>query len=154
MNLRIEKNRLKRLSLLLMIMLFFSISGRTQTIIGKWKTIDEETNKAKSIVEIWKAENGLFYGKIIKLYDKSKINAVCSKCEKSDSRYNQKILGLTIITKMKKTDNNEWKKGEILDPSNGKVYKCKIFREGENLMVRGYIGFFFRTQKWLPVTNE
>ncbi len=51
---------------------------------------------------------------------------------------------------MKKTDDNEWTEGTILDPGNGKVYKCKIFREKENLMVRGYWGFLYRTQKWLP----
>ncbi len=150
MNLKIDKSSTRKISLLLMVMLFFCISGYSQTIVGKWQTIDDETNQPKSVVEIWKADDGLFYGKIIKLYDASKQNAVCSKCDKSDSRYNKKVLGLTVITKMKKTDDNEWKKGQILDPNNGKVYKCKIFREGENLMVRGYIGFFFRTQKWLP----
>ncbi len=146
MDLRIKK----RFSLLLITMLIFSMSGYAQSIIGKWKTIDDETNEVKSVVEIWKADDGLFYGKIIKIYDESKKNAVCSECDKSDSRYNKKVLGLTIITKMEKTDDNEWTEGQILDPDNGKVYKCKIFREDENLMVRGYIGFFFRTQKWLP----
>ncbi len=33
---------------------FFAISfAHSQTVIGKWKTIDDETGKAKSIVEIY-----------------------------------------------------------------------------------------------------
>ncbi len=136
--------------IVLLVILLFNLSSYSQSIIGKWKTIDDETNKAKAVVEIRKADDGLFYGKIIHLYDENVKNAVCSRCDKSDERYNQKVLGLTIITKMKKTDDNEWTEGHILDPDTGKVYKCKIFREGDNLMVRGYIGFFFRTQTWLP----
>ncbi len=134
------------------VMLMFSFSGFSQ-IEGKWKTIDDETNKAKSIVEIWKDSNGLYYGKVIKIFDESKVDDLCTECDKSDARYNQKILGMTVISDMKKTDDNEWEKGTILDPNNGKVYDCKIFREGENLMVRGYLLFFYRTQKWLPVSE-
>ena len=48
-------------------------------------------------------------------------------------------------------DNIEWEEGEILDPKNGKVYSCKLWREGDELMVRGYVAFFFRTQTWLKV---
>ncbi len=33
-------------------------------IEGKWKTIDDESGKAKSIVEIWKKADGKYYGKI------------------------------------------------------------------------------------------
>ncbi|WP_245574509.1 DUF2147 domain-containing protein [Hugenholtzia roseola] len=47
-------------------------------------------------------------------------------------------------------DGKEYSGGKILDPEDGKSYTCKIWREGKNLMVRGYVAFFFRTQKWLP----
>jgi hypothetical protein len=36
-------------------------------IEGKWKTIDDETGKAKSIVEIFKKSDGKYYGKISQL---------------------------------------------------------------------------------------
>lgn len=139
-----------RLVLVALTMVFFGASSYAQSIVGKWKTVDDETGKTKSVVQIWKAKDGLYYGKIIKLYDAADKDSKCSNCDKSDPRYNKKVLGMKIITKMKKTDDNEWTEGKILDPNNGKVYKCKIFREDANLMVRGYIGFFFRTQKWLP----
>jgi uncharacterized protein (DUF2147 family) len=134
------------------IFLFVIIGQSTysQSIVGKWKTIDDETGDAKSIVQIWKAEDGLFYGKIMKLFDPKKQENVCDKCDPKDARYKQKVLGMKIIMGMKKTGANEWTEGTILDPNNGKVYKCKLFVEGKNLMVRGYIAFLYRTQTWLP----
>ena len=38
--------------------------------------------------------------------------------------------------------------GEILDPKKGKVYGCEIWREGDNLIVRGKIAFLGRNQTW------
>ena len=134
----------------LLLLFFFSQISISQTIVGKWKTIDDETGEAKSIVQIWKAEDGMFYGKIMKLFDPKKQESVCDKCDPKDSRYKQKVIGMKIINGMKKTDDNEWTEGTILDPNNGKVYKCKLFMEGKNLMVRGYIAFLYRTQTWLP----
>lgn len=137
-------------SLALLILLLFSTSSFGQ-ITGKWKTIDDETGEAKSVVQIWKSNDGLYYGKIMKLFDKTKQNDVCDKCDENDPRYNQKVVGMKIILKMKKTDSNEWTGGTILDPANGKVYKCKLARNGDNLDVRGFIGFSLigRTQTWL-----
>ncbi|MEN8121209.1 MAG: DUF2147 domain-containing protein [Bacteroidota bacterium] len=140
-------------SLVLLVFLMFSSSSFSQTISGKWKTIDDETGEEKSIVQIWKAKDGLFYGKIMKLFDESKKDNVCDKCDEDDPRYNQKVVGMKIIMKMKKTDANEWTGGTILDPNNGKVYKCKLSRDGDKLAVRGFIGFSLigRTQTWVPM---
>ena len=139
-------------SLSLLILLMFSSTSIGQTISGKWKTIDDETGEEKSVVQIWKSKDGLFYGKIMKIFDESKKDNVCDKCDEDDARYNKKIIGMKIIMKMKKTGANEWSGGTILDPNNGKVYKCKISRDGDNLSMRGFIGFSLigRTQTWLP----
>ena len=131
---------------------FLSISLNAQDIFGKWKSIDDNTNKPKSIVEITE-KDGKAYGKIIKLFrepDEDQ-DPICDDCK--DHRKDQKVLGMTIITDMIK-DDNEWEDGEILDPKDGKIYDCKIWlAEDGTLKVRGYIAFFFRTQTWLPVTD-
>jgi uncharacterized protein (DUF2147 family) len=57
---------------------------------------------------------------------------------------------MEIIRRLKKSDT-EWSSGEILDPENGNVYRCKIWIEDKKLKVRGYLGPFYRTQTWLPV---
>lgn len=74
----------------------------------------------------------------------------CTEC--TDSRKNQLILGMTIINDLKK-DGDKWDGGRILDPENGKVYKCKMHLEdgGQKLVVRGYIGVSLlgRSQTWV-----
>ncbi|WP_159075516.1 DUF2147 domain-containing protein, partial [Mycobacterium tuberculosis] len=44
----------------------FSVLSFAQ-IEGKWKTIDDETKQAKSIVEIFKKSDGKYYGKVSQL---------------------------------------------------------------------------------------
>jgi uncharacterized protein (DUF2147 family) len=148
---RLKTNKMMFIRLLLagFVLAAFMPFGMSQ-ITGKWKTIDDETGQPKSIVQIWKADDGMYYGKVMKIFDEAKKDNVCDKCDPKDERYKKKILGMNIILGMKKTGNNEYTEGTILDPNNGKVYKCKIYREGANLMVRGYIAFLYRTQTWLP----
>ena len=134
---------------LFLLSLFISSFLSGQSIAGKWKTIDDETGKAKSIVEIY-MKNGKAYGKIIKLFrnPSQEQNPICDKC--TDNRKNQKVIGMTIISAMEK-DGDEWEDGEILDPNNGKIYNCKLWVEDGKLQVRGYVAFFYRTQTWLKV---
>ena len=57
-----------------------------------------------------------------------------------------------IIMENLEKDDDEWDDGEILDPNNGKIYDCKIWLEGNDILkVRGYVGFFYRTQTWKRV---
>ena len=143
----------KLISSLLIALFAFSLNLSAQSITGTWKTIDDETGKAKSEVAIWKAKDGLYYGKIMKLYEKEKQNNTCTKCAKDDPRYNKKIVGMKIITKLKKTKKNKWENGEILDPNNGKVYSCKMWIENGKLKLRGFIGVSLlgRTQTWIRI---
>jgi len=119
--------------------------------VGLWKTIDDETGKPKSLVRITES-NGELKGKIEKIFrpaDQDQ-NPKCVKCE--DANKDQPIIGLTILTGMKK-DGDEYKDGHILDPNNGKVYKSKmsVIEDGKKLKLRGYIGvpMLGRTQVWL-----
>jgi uncharacterized protein (DUF2147 family) len=74
-------------------------------------------------------------------------NPLCQKCPKDDSRYRKPILGMEIIQSLQKS-GNEYIGGTVLDPEEGKVYRCKIWLEGNTLKLRGYVGPFFRTQTW------
>ncbi|HOP49883.1 MAG TPA: DUF2147 domain-containing protein [Ignavibacteriales bacterium] len=118
-------------------------------IFRKWKTIDDETGKPKSIVEIYE-KNGKIFGKIVDLFREPNEDQdpICTKCE--DFRKNQKIRGMVIITNLQK-NGDVYEGGEILDPKKGKIYKCKIWLENGVLKVRGYWGFIYRTQTWYPV---
>ncbi len=135
--------------LLFLSAILFTSNSYAQSIVGKWKTIDDHTGKEKSIVEIY-IKDGKAYGKIIKLFrgpDEDQ-NPICDLC--TDYRKDKKVLGMTIISDMVK-DDDEWEDGEILDPKDGKIYDCKLWVEEDELKVRGYVAFFFRTQTWLKV---
>ncbi|MDC8105205.1 DUF2147 domain-containing protein [Chryseobacterium sp. B21-037] len=118
-------------------------------IEGKWKTIDDETKQAKSIVEIYKKTDGTYYGKVSQLLIKP-ADPNCTNCK--DDRKGKPILGLEIIRGLKK-EGDEFSGGTITDPKTGKTYKCTITRSGDQLNVRGYIGLSLlgRTQTWQKV---
>ncbi len=137
-----------RLIVLLPCFFLMGITASGQ-VVGKWKTIDDETSQPKSIVEIYERD-GKVYGKIVRLFRDpgEDPDPVCDQCEPDDGRYNKKIIGMEIMRDMTKSGDS-FDGGDILDPNNGKVYRCKIWLEGSNLMVRGYWGPFYRTQTWL-----
>ena len=123
-------------------------AGLAQTVLGKWKTIDDESGRPRSVVELFE-RNGKVYGRVVKLYREphEDQDPVCKECDAKDPRYKKKVIGMEILTNMVK-DNDSYSGGEILDPKNGKIYSCKLWLEGKELKLRGYLGPFYRTQTW------
>lgn len=117
----------------------------TEAVGGRWKTIDDNTSLPKSVVELT-IENGVLTGRIVDLFDKSKLGKVCDACP--SDRHGQPIVGMEIIRGMRR-DGREWQGGTILDPETGKLYDCRLWVENGQLKVRGYVAFFFRTQTWM-----
>ena len=120
------------------------------TPVGLWKTIDDSTQKEKSLVRIQEV-NGVFSGRIEKLLDPdTKPDAVCDKC--TDERKDKPVLGMTILRNLKPSadDKSVFEGGDIVDPNNGKVYRTRLkpVEGGKKLEMRGYIGPFYRTQIW------
>ncbi|MEQ8473141.1 MAG: DUF2147 domain-containing protein [Marinoscillum sp.] len=137
-------------TILFVIATVFTFCLSAQSIVGKWKTIDDETGKPRSVVQI-EERNGKYYGKIVQLFREPREEAdpICDECP--GKRKNQKVIGMEIITAMEyDASDKEYEDGEILDPESGSIYDCKLWIEGGNLKVRGYIMFLFRTQTWLP----
>jgi len=115
-------------------------------ILGRWKTVDDETGKAVSVVEIYEYK-GRIYGRIVELLIPSDRNKTCSKCEGADK--DKPIMGLVVIKGLTKEENGY--KGKILDPKHGRIYQCTLQLEGKDkLKVRGFIGISLigRTQYW------
>lgn len=139
---------MKRIISLLAFGLLLITQSKAQTFTGKWKTIDDETGKAKSIVEVYE-KDGKLYGKVVKLFraPNEDQNPNCKLCP--GDRKDKKVLGMEVLRNCKK-DGKEYVDGTILDPKNGKVYDCKLWIENGKLHLRGYVGFLYRTQVWLP----
>jgi uncharacterized protein (DUF2147 family) len=119
--------------------------------IGTWQTIDDNTGKPKALVQISQDASGDLSGTVLKGLGASDTpDRRCTAC--TDERKDQLIKGMTIIKAMKKAGEG-WDGGNILDPENGKVYRCKMALEdgGQKLVVRGYIGISLlgRSQTWI-----
>ena len=141
-------------SIVFSLVVFFAmiLSAQSQTVLGKWKTVDDETGEAKSIVEVYE-KSGKVYGKVVEILRADHKKDICTKCEGADK--NKPILGMIIINGLEK-DGTEYNGGTVLDPENGKKYKCYITLESpDKLKLRGFIGLSImgRTQYWTRVKN-
>ena len=127
-------------------MLLMTSTVFAQSPVGVWKTIDDETQEAKSHVEIYEV-GGKLHAKVVKLL-KDASTTVCENC--SGAKKDQPIEGMEILTGLSKY-KDYWSYGKILDPANGKTYKCSAWLEGDDkLKLRGYIGIsaLGRNQVW------
>ena len=118
--------------------------------VGSWTTIDDETNKPKSVVRI-SEKDGVISGTVEKIFDPAKQDSKCDDCAADDPRKGKPVIGMTILTGLKKEAENIWGGGKILDPKNGKTYNAKVtvIDGGKKLEMRGSILFFGRTQTWI-----
>jgi uncharacterized protein (DUF2147 family) len=136
------------LSLLLLTASAWAQSGSP---VGFWQTIDDKTGSPRAVIQITQDQNGVLSGKVVKgLVAGEPIDKRCTLC--TDERKDQAIVGMTVLRGMHQ-DGDNWEGGDILDPDNGKVYKCKMHLEkgGTELVVRGFIGFSLlgRSQTWV-----
>ncbi len=58
---------------------------QAQSVVGKWKTIDDETGEAKSIVEIYE-KSGKIYGKVVDILRADHKKDVCTKCDGAEKK--------------------------------------------------------------------
>ncbi|WP_018985945.1 DUF2147 domain-containing protein [Methylophilus methylotrophus] len=137
--------------LLAIVSFLLSYSVHAADLVGLWQTTDDRTGKPRSLIRM--TENAGEYNAVVEkgLLATDTGDAVCDKC--TDERKGQKIVGMTIAKHLKSSSkSNVYEGGEILDPENGKTYKCKmtLSPNGNELEVRGFIGFSLlgRSQTW------
>jgi len=118
------------------------------TPVGAWRTVDDKTGKPRSIVRIYE-ENGRIFGRVEASLNPQTAGRVCDQCKVE--RKGQPIVGMVIIRGIRKA-GDECGGGDILDPDNGTIYRCKmrLLENGKKLLVRGYIGISLlgRSQTW------
>jgi uncharacterized protein (DUF2147 family) len=124
-------------------------SGETNSPVGKWKTIDDKTGKAKSIVTI-REQDGKLYGTIETLFDPPVPHPTCYLC--SGAMKDQPLVGLQVLWGFH-LDGSQWSGGQALDPETGKIYRASLALEdsGKKLRLHGYIGIplLGRTEYWI-----
>jgi uncharacterized protein (DUF2147 family) len=114
--------------------------------ITSWAQIDpiehEWFNEEKTAkIQIYKAVDGKYYGKIIWLKEPLKDGKPKVDFRNPDAnKKNNPVIGLCILKGFNKENTNEYSNGTIYDPKNGKTYSCIINHKGNKLDVRGYYG--------------
>jgi len=130
-------------------------ASKAPTAAGFWEQSDD-----KGVVGGWflfAEKDGVYSGRLIKMFKKDDEPLVenCLKC--AGDQKNARMLGLTIVTGMKRT-GLKYKDGSILDPRDGNVYhaEMEVSPDGKQLSVRGYllIPLLGQTQVWNRLPDD
>lgn len=136
--------------IVLLMLLPGTACSQTLSLAGLWTTYSDRNGKADALVRIVE-ENGQFHGIVEAVFSPPAPSAhpLCEECP--GELRNQPIVGMRILRGLR-WDGAQYSGGEILDPDEGRFYRCsaRIAQGGQELQLRGYIGIplFGRTQKW------
>lgn len=138
--------------------------------VGIWKSIDDKTGEVTAIWKIYE-EGGKLFGTIAAT-TKEPQDIVATACKESYKNFpisgpvnKMRTVGTPWIFNMEKESEGNWKNGNIIDPSNGKMYGCvikylnkgdknrKYTATGPTLAMAGTVGPIQVFQYWLPATE-
>ena len=113
-------------------------------VTGRWLTQDKD-----AVVEIYSCGTNIC-GKIAKFLVPPPQGAGQKDVNNPDKTLRGRtLLGMNILTNFA-TKGNQWN-GTIYDPKAGKSYRSIIYKStAGDLVVKGCIGPFCKTQKWVP----
>ena len=161
---------MKKLLLLVSTLLLSASLFAADPAAGLWKSIDDKTGEVTAIWRIYE-EGGKLFGTIAATTD-SPQDIVADACKASYKNFpvsgpvnKMKTVGTPWIFNMEKESEGNWKNGNIIDPSNGKMYGCviKYLKAGEKnkkytatgptLAMAGTVGPIQVFQYWVPATE-
>lgn len=133
---------------------------------GLWKSIDED-GKVTAAWRIYQRD-GVLYGEIVTVpgQDDATLAKDCKSAYKgfpiAGDVNKMRVVGTPFIFGLRAKSAGAWEGGNIIDPKDGKMYKCKIsFRPADGkkfaadtLEMRGEIGLGIgRSQYWVRTTE-
>jgi uncharacterized protein (DUF2147 family) len=139
----------------------FSLSAADK-VEGYWKSIDEKTGKVTAAWKIYE-QSGKLYGVIVTV-PTQKDDTIAKDCKGPYKDFpvagdvsKMTVVNTPFIYSLSKKAEGQWDGGNIIDPNDGKLYKCKIaYRAADGkkykidmLEMRGEIGLGIgRSQLW------
>lgn len=134
------------------LLLVLAAQAQAGELAGVWQEYDDRTGKVEALIRIEKLPDSTYEGRIVKLIADvaGEDHKVCANCK--GELHNQPLLGMRILYGMKRKDGQTFEGGEIVDPDEGKVYRClmRLSEDGKTLEVTGFIGIslFGQTETW------
>jgi uncharacterized protein (DUF2147 family) len=138
---------------------------------GLWKSIDDKTGKVTAIWRIYE-QNGKLFGTIAATTNDPQ-DVIATPCKESYKNFpvagpvnKMTTVGTPWIFNMEKESVGNWKDGNIIDPSNGKMYGCviKYLNVGDKnkkfvatvptLAMAGTVGPIQVFQYWIQATED
>lgn len=143
--------RMKRPALLVAVVLlsYCDAFAADAGVLGDWR------GPANSVIRIATCGDAL----CATVVQPGVVAAALTDSNNPDTRLRRRpICGLQIGEGFHGSDPNKADGGHLYDPRNGKTYKGSMTREGDALLLRGYIGvsMFGRTARWdrIPAAVE
>ena len=124
--------------------LITTLSFANDPLLGKWKTIDDQSGYSRADVMISKKADGRYEGVIVETRSMpgSEKLGLCKNCP--GNLKNKPFVGLPFIWDFKADPKNEREfiDGRVLDPISGKIYRAKarLSSNQKRLTLRGYVG--------------
>ncbi len=133
----------------------FAASAWSGELAGLWQEYNDDSGDPEALIRIEKMGDDRYEGRIEKILPDTEKNAelICTKC--SGRLHNQPLLGLRILSGLKRHDELTFEGGEITNPDDGKTYRCNIrlSEDGNTIEVTGYLGFHWagQSETWTKV---
>ncbi len=142
---------LKKITSLILVFLFFFSYAKADDLTGFWMTLNKKTKSPSSVIAIYPYE-GQYYGRIIATYNSEGImdDTIYQPKDKAPGIIGTPYYsGLDIVWTTKGGNNSKYK-GYVVDPTKGKIYTAKLWRSGENVILRGELLIFGKNVTWPP----
>lgn len=117
-------------------------------ILGNYSTV---RNGVKSKIKITKLSNGTFRAQVTWVDNLKKEDGTLRTDEKNKDKTKRGVRADQIVLIQSIAYNAKedcYDKGDVYDPTSGKTYRAKLWLEGKELHVRGYLGPFHDTSIW------
>lgn len=102
--------------------------------IGRWKTLDDQTGRAMTIVEVYRAQNNTLSARIV---ENIAAPPTCTRC--TGANKDKSIIGMNVLWNLRET-NGVWGGGNGLKPSSGETFTARsieVIDGGRKLKVTG-----------------
>ena len=123
--------------------------AQTNPLLGKWKTLDDESGKPMTISEFYMAKNGKLAAKIV---ENLGLPETCTGC--SGENKNKPFVGIVTLWNLSPTSNGKWGNGNGYKPSEDRHFKVKsveLIDSGERVRVTGCVLFICKNAEWVRV---